>query len=200
MKILWLQLVKALLLQKDDKNHPLTPTTFEGTPEADKGPIAEVAREECANLNRRRKQPTELIRTFAARCKFEHRFCTWLRMLHESIGSRDPAFLQLQAEMKKQTDADVDKQLYKVLSTALPYQLAYMRASIDVNTRVGAKFPALCLALEGEADFQSGNDNPDSKISFLDSQRQSEQEDSKRSLSYPNREGSQGSPHQRKHN
>ena len=31
MKILWLQLVKALLLQKDDKNHPLTPTTFEGT-------------------------------------------------------------------------------------------------------------------------------------------------------------------------
>jgi hypothetical protein len=125
MKILWLQLVKALLLQKDDKNHPLTPTTFEGTPEADKGPIAEVAREECANLNRLRKQPSELIRTFAARCKFEHRFCTWLRMLHESIGSRDTAFLQLQAEVKKQIDADVDKQLYKVLSTALPYHLAY---------------------------------------------------------------------------
>ena len=71
--------------------------------------------------------------------------------------------------MKKQIDEDIDKQLYIVLCSALPFQLAYMRATIDVNTRVGAKFSALCLAIEGEADFQSANINEDARISFLDS-------------------------------
>ena len=177
MKGLWLQLVQALLLQKDDKNHPTTPTTFEGTPTADKGPIGSLAREECANLNRLKLISPELIRSFAERCKFEFRFCTWLRMLHEPPPSRDASFLRLQSELKKQIDEDMDKQLYLVLSSALPFGLAYMRSTIDVNTRVGAKFSALCLAIEGEADFQSANINPEQRISFLDSHRQREQED-----------------------
>jgi hypothetical protein len=80
MKGLWLQLVKALLLQKDDKSHPMSPTTFEGTPSADKGHIAGLAREECAKLNRLKLNTSERIRAFAERCKFEFRFCSWLRM------------------------------------------------------------------------------------------------------------------------
>jgi hypothetical protein len=79
--------------------------------------------------------------------------------------------------LKKQIDEDMDKQLYLVLSSSLPFGLAYMRSTIDVNTRVGAKFSALCLAIEGEADFQSANINPEQRISFLDSHRQREQED-----------------------
>jgi hypothetical protein len=68
----------------------------------------------------------------------------------------------------KQIDDDIDTQLFTALSASLPSQLAYMRSNVEERSRVGAKFSALCLALEGEADFQKENNNSRSKISYLD--------------------------------
>ena len=82
MKEIWLQLVKTLLLQKNNKAAGSAPVTFDRTPLASKEPIASLARGECSKLTRLIMEDGEMIRNFAARCKSELRFCNWLRELH----------------------------------------------------------------------------------------------------------------------
>jgi hypothetical protein len=177
MKQIWLQLVKALLLQKNFKNSSNPPVTFEMTPDASKEPIASLARGECSKLSRLCLEDGELVRPFAERCKSELRYCTWLRELHAAPPSRDHFANDHSREIMKQVDDDIDTQLFTALATSLPPSLAYMRSNVEERSRIGSKFSALCLALEGEANFQKENTNSRSKLSYLDN-TQEEQEHS----------------------
>ena len=108
------------------------------------------------------------MRPFAERCKSELRYCTWLRELHAPAVSRDAQAEAQSREMAKHIDDDIDTQLFIALASSLPPQLAYMRANVEERSRVGSKFSALCLALEGEADFLKESNNSRTNISYLD--------------------------------
>jgi hypothetical protein len=172
MKEIWLQLVKTLLLQKDNKAAGSAPSSFDRTPLASKEPIACLARGECAKLNRLVIHEGELLRVFAARCKSELRFCTWLRELHTPAPARDATLAAQMSMLSKQIDDDIDTQLFGVLSSSLPNTMAYMRTDVENRAAVGAKFSTLCVSLEGEADFQKENRASGSRIHFLDTDQQ----------------------------
>jgi hypothetical protein len=174
MKEIWLQLVKTLLLQKNNKSAGHTPVTFERTPLASKEPIASLARGECAKLNRLRMEEGELLRVFASRCKSELRFCNWLRELHAPAPSRNTTLANQMTVGSKQIDDDIDTQLFTVLASSLPFGFAYMRSDVENRSAVGSKFSTLCISLEGEADFQNENHKARSKVHFLDNDDQPE--------------------------
>ena len=112
----------------------------------------------------------EMIRTFAARCKSELRFCNWLRELHAPAPSRNGALAAQNSLLAKQIDDDIDTQLFAALAASLPFGLAYMRSDVENRSAVGAKFATLCVSLEGEADFQKENHNSNSRVHFLDTE------------------------------
>jgi hypothetical protein len=165
MKIIWKQLVQALLLQKS-KSQDAPLVTFANTLTASKDPIGKISRAACSKLNRLVLEEGEDVRAFSARCRAEELYCSWLRALHapnSSSGQVDT--------VSKHIDEDIDENLFTVLASALPLSLAYMRANIERDSQYGSKFQALRLAIEGEADFLREHSPQASNVSFLDSSR-----------------------------
>ena len=137
-----------------------------------KEPIATLWRYECANLKLGRlvMGEAETVRTFSARCRAEERYCVWLSTLHV-LDSKDPNFAS-QTGTYRQMACDVDAQLFVVLSAVIPTSYAYMRANVERDAPIGGKFSALCLAVEGEADFQKEHPSQTTTVSFLDTSRE----------------------------
>ena len=169
MKNVWRQLVQALLLQKS-RGHGDPLISFENTPSASKEPIARVSRTECGKLNRLSLQEGELIRSFAARCRAEERYCNWIRAHHASTTPTDRATQAQIDSMSRTVDEDIDSSLFAALAGALPISLAYMRSNVEKQSKLGTKFSALRLELEGEADFLKEHSAQHPKVSFLDTQ------------------------------
>ena len=82
MSKIWHQLVQAILLCKlTSKQTGHGPVSFKDTPTASMEPIATFARSESGKLNRLSLETGETVRSFAARCKEQERYCSWLREL-----------------------------------------------------------------------------------------------------------------------
>ena len=161
MKSIWKQLVQALLLQKG-KSQDAPLVTFINTRTASKDPIAKIARAACSKLNRLVLEEGEDIRAFSARCRAEELYCSWLRALHAPDSSSSE-----NNTVSRHIDEDIDENLFVVLAGALPLSLAYMRASVERESKYGSKFQALRLAIEGEADFLKEHGTKSSKVAFL---------------------------------
>ena len=171
MSIIWKQLVQALLLLKlAPKSQSGTPISFESTPKASKEPIATLWRYECGKLGRLVMGDAETVRSFSVRCRAEERYCVWLSTLHV-LDSKDHNFAS-QAGTYRQMACDVDEQLCVVLSSVVPTSYAYMRANVEKDAPIGGKFAALCLAIEGEADFQKEHPSQTNTVSFLETSRE----------------------------
>jgi hypothetical protein len=171
MSIIWKTLVQALLLLKlAPKTQGSAPVSFESTPTVSKEPIATLWRYECGKLGRLVMADAETVRTFSVRCRAEERYCVWLSTLHV-LDTKDPNFAS-QAGTYRQMACDVDAQLCAVLSSVVPTSYAYMRANVERDTPIGGKFSALCLAIEGEADFQKEHPSQTNTVSFLETSRE----------------------------
>ena len=171
MSNIWKTLVQALLLMKlAPKTQGSTPVSFESTPTVSKEPIATLWRYECGKLGRLVMGDAETVRTFSVRCRAEERYCVWLSTLHV-LDSKDPKFAS-QEGTYRQMACDIDEQLCAVLSSVVPTSYAYMRANVERDAPIGSKFSALCLAIEGEADFQKEHPSQTNTVSFLETSRE----------------------------
>ena len=168
---IWKQLAQALLLQKlAPKTKDGTPVSYEAVPTTSKEPIATVWRFECGRLNRLKMGDAETVRTFASRCRSEARYCTWLGTLHV-LENGDPKFSS-QTAIFSQMENDIDLQLFTVLSAVVPAAYAFMRSTVERDSLPGQKFAALCVAIEGEADFMREHAPKSATVSFLDTSRE----------------------------
>jgi hypothetical protein len=171
MSIIWKTLVQALLLLKlAPKTQGSTPIVFDSVTKASKEPIATLWRYECGKLGRLVMGDAETVRSFSVRCRAEERYCVWLSTLHV-LDSKDPKF-DSQAGTYRQMACDVDEQLCVVLSSVVPTSYAYMRANVEKDAPIGGKFAALCLAIEGEADFQKEHPSQTNTVSFLETSKE----------------------------
>ena len=170
---IWRQLAQALLLQKLALSKPAKDSavvSFENVPSTSKEPIATLWRFECGKLSRLMMGAKETVRTFASRCKNEERYCAWLATLHV-LEENDTKFAS-QLVIFDQMKSDNDSHLFIALSAAIPAAYALMRLLVERDAPEGTKFAALCIAIEGEANFVNEHTPQTTTVSFLDASQE----------------------------